>query len=267
MPVVLRELLDALAEETAALDAALDQLYDDAWVSTTPADGWTIVDQIAHLAFFDTAVTTAVTDPDRFRAETDALRARDRDVVDAIANAHRGRSGPDVNDWFHAARATMVAAFEAADPSMRVPWYGPAMSLPSAVTARIMETWAHGQDVFDALGLRHPATSALRHVAHIGVRALPNSYIAHGLEVPVEPVRVQLATADGEIWTWGPDDASDRVEGRAEEFCLVLTQRRHVADTRLRTTGSVAPRWLSIAQAFAGPPGAGRRPGQFAPLD
>lgn len=267
MAVSLRDLLESLAEETAALDAALDQLYDDAWVSTTPAEGWTIVDQIGHLAYFDTAVTTAVSDPERFVAERDAMRARDPDLVEAIAAAHRGRSGPEINEWFHESRSTMVSAFEEADPSMRVPWYGPSMSLASAVTARIMETWAHGQDVFDTLDMCHPTTSALRHVAHIGVRALPNSYITRGLEVPVEPVRVELATADGEVWTWGPEDASERVQGRAEEFCLVVTQRRHVDDTRLTAHGSVASQWLSIAQAFAGSAGPGRRPGQFAPLD
>jgi uncharacterized protein (TIGR03084 family) len=141
------------------------------------------------------------------------------------------------------------------------------MSLASAVTARIMETWAHGQDVFDAQGRRHPVTSALRQVAHLGVRTLPNSFVTRGRAVPTDPVRVELTAPDGEVWMWGPDDAVNRVTGRAEDFCLVVTQRRHVDDTRLVADGAVAREWLEIAQAFAGPPGPGRQPGQFPMID
>jgi uncharacterized protein (TIGR03084 family) len=137
------------------------------------------------------------------------------------------------------------------------------MSAASSITARIMETWAHGQDVADALGVKRVPTDRLRHVAFIGARALPNSYQARGLPVPATPVRVELRAPGGDVWTFGPDDAADIVRGPALDFCLAVTQRRHLDDLDLERTGDVANEWLSIAQAFAGPPGPGRQPGQF----
>jgi uncharacterized protein (TIGR03084 family) len=138
------------------------------------------------------------------------------------------------------------------------------MSLASFITARIMETWAHGQDVADALGVVRPPSGRLRHVAFIGARAFANSFVSHGLPVPDAPVRVELVAPDGKTWAFGPADAADVVRGPALDFCLVVTQRRHPADTALSTEGPVAAEWLTIAQAFAGPAGKGRQPGQFA---
>jgi uncharacterized protein (TIGR03084 family) len=156
-----------------------------------------------------------------------------------------------------------LTVFRSLDPKQRIPWYGPAMSATSKVTARLMETWAHGQDIADALGVTRPATDRLRHVAHIGVGARPFSYLARGLEAPKVPVRVELRAPSGELWTWGPAEAGDVVRGPALDFCLVITQRRNRADGDLTATGPMADEWLSIGQAFAGPPGPGRRPGQF----
>jgi uncharacterized protein (TIGR03084 family) len=166
----------------------------------------------------------------------------------------------ELRSWFLRARARMVEVFAGLDPKTRVVWYGPPMSPASFATARLMETWAHGRDVADALGADWPATARLRHVAEIGVRALPNSYRARRLPVPDTPVRVELTAPDGSLWTWGPEDADNVVSGPALDFCLVATQRRHPADTAVRAEGPVAEEWLGIAQAFAGPPGTGRRP-------
>jgi uncharacterized protein (TIGR03084 family) len=138
------------------------------------------------------------------------------------------------------------------------------MSVASSLTARIMETWAHGQDIADAVGVRREPTDRLRHVAHIGVGARPFSYAANKQPVPAQPVRVELIAPSGATWTWGPADAADRVTGPALDFCLVVTQRRHRSDTAVEAAGAAADEWLSIAQSFAGPPGAGRLPGQFA---
>jgi len=264
MPVSIEDLVRDLAAETAVLTACLDSLDDADWARLTPAEGWTVLDQVAHLAYFDEAVTTAVTDPDRFRAERDAALRQPGSFVERITAAGRGHSGAEVATRLAVARAAMVPAFLAADPGARVPWYGPEMSVASALTARIMETWAHGQDVYDALGLPHPVTAALRQVAHIGVRALPNSFVSHGREVPAAPVLVVLTAPDGASWTWGPDGAQDRVSGSAVEFGLLVTQRRHLADTSIVAVGPVATEWMEIAQAFAGPAGTGREPGQFA---
>ena len=172
-------------------------------------------------------------------------------------------SGAALVEWLHRARATMVTALAGLDSAARVPWYGPDMSVASAITARIMETWAHGQDIADGLGEDHPPTRALRHVAHLGARTMRNSYDTHGLPVPTDPVRVELVGPGGDRWAWGDEHASNSIVGPALDFCLVVTQRRHVTDSSLVARGPVAAEWLSIAQAFAGPPGAGRAPGQF----
>src|SRR4051812_23199397 len=263
MAVNMNELVDDLQAETDALASLLRPLDAAGWDTPTPAAPWTVRDQITHLAYFDEAVVVAATDPDRFRAERSEALDVD-DFTQRIAEQHRSDPGPSVLAWLLDSRQAMIDAFAALDPSARVPWYGPDMSLASSLTARIMETWAHGQDVYDALATPHPQTSALRQVAHIGVRTFPNSYLARGLEVPQVEVRVELAAPDGAPWAWGPEGAADVVRGPALDFCLVATQRRHVDDTALVIEGPVATQWMSIAQTFAGPPGVGRQPGQFA---
>jgi uncharacterized protein (TIGR03084 family) len=137
------------------------------------------------------------------------------------------------------------------------------MSAASSLTARFMETWAHTQDIADALGVTREPTDRLRHVAHIGVGARAFSYLAHGLPPSDDPVLVTLTAPSGAVWTWGPTDAVDRVTGSALDFCLLVTQRRHRDDLDLEVEGPAALQWMKIAQAFAGPPGAGRSPGQF----
>jgi uncharacterized protein (TIGR03084 family) len=169
-------------------------------------------------------------------------------------------SGVEVLGWFRGARAEMVTTFLALDPSTRTPWYGPPMSVASSLTARIMETWAHGQDVFDALGADHPVTAALHDVCYLGVRTFGFSFVANDLEPPAVPVAVELVAPDGSTWTFGDSTADDRVRGPALDFALVVTQRRNLADTALRITGDAAHRWMHVAQAFAGPPGPGRAP-------
>jgi len=164
-------------------------------------------------------------------------------------------------DAWRAGRAALLDAARAADPAVRVPWYGPAMGFASFVSARLMETWAHGQDVADALGLAPVTTDRLRHIVHLGVGARAYSFRVRGLQDPGDPVRVEAAPpAGGDAWTWGPAEAADAVRGPALDLALVLTQRRHLADTAVSVEGPTAQAWMAIAQAFAGPPGPGRPP-------
>jgi uncharacterized protein (TIGR03084 family) len=253
-------LADDLAAETAVLRALLADLDDAGWETATPATGWAIRDQVSHLAYFDDAAVRSATEPAAFAAElADAVAGGTVDP-DRIAEQHRTLPPAKLLAWFDSSRERLITVFRGLQPGVRLPWFGPPMSAASSLTARIMETWAHGQDVADALGATREPTSRLRHVAHIGVRALPFSYAVRGREVPAEPVRVELTAPGGELWTWGPGDAADRVTGPALDFCLLVTQRRHRADTALVASGEVAQEWLGIAQAFAGPPGPGREP-------
>jgi uncharacterized protein (TIGR03084 family) len=260
MPVGMDQLTSDLADETAVLRAMLAELDVEGWECATPAEGWAIRDQVSHLAYFDDAAVRSATDPDGFRAEVARLLSDDGLSADTIAEQYRGMPPARLLDWFDTSRARLISLFGTLDPGSRVPWFGPEMSAASSVTARLMETWAHGQDVADALGVRRPATGRLRHVAHIGVRAAPFSFLLHGRPAPTEPVHVELTGPNGESWTWGPPDAENRVSGTALDFCLLVTQRRHRDDTALQVAGPVATEWMSIAQAFAGAPGPGRKP-------
>jgi uncharacterized protein (TIGR03084 family) len=262
MPADLAGLVADLTAETAGLDALLATVSGPAWRTPTPAAGWTIADQVSHLAFFDEAATLAATDPGRFRAQSAEHIALGDDFPDQVAARYRDLPGTDLLAWFRRARTELLTVFGAIDPGARLPWYGPDMSPASAVTARLMETWAHGLDIADALGIPPEPTARLRHIAHLGVATMGFSFALRGLAAPDRPVRVGLTAPDGTTWTWGPPDAADRVTGPALDFCLVVTQRRHRADTSLRAAGPVAGQWLDIAQAFAGPPGPGRRPAE-----
>jgi uncharacterized protein (TIGR03084 family) len=257
----MRSLADDLAAETAVLTGLVAGLTESGWRTPTPAAGWTIADQVSHLAFFDDAAITSATDPQGFEADLGQTVATGQLTPDDVAERYRSLSGEQVLAWLGSSRRHLIEVFAGLDPAARLPWFGLPMSAASALTARLMETWAHGQDVADALHAGREATARLRHVAHIGVRALPFSFATNGLDQPAEQVRVELDAPGGESWTWGPPEAANRVSGPALDFCLLVTQRRHRDDTTLAARGPVADQWLDIAQAFAGPPGPGRRPG------
>jgi uncharacterized protein (TIGR03084 family) len=260
MPVDMAALAADLAAESAVTRGLVAGLDEPGWHTPTPAAGWDIADQIGHLAYFDEVAVRAAIRPDEFRAE---LAAAPESVdPDTIAARYRDRTGAQTLAWFEGARAGLLQTFTQLDPRQRLPWFGPPMSAASSLTARIMETWAHTQDIADALGVTREPTHRLRHVAHIGVGARAFSYVIHGQTPPDTPVRVELTAPDGTAWTWGPDDADDRVAGTALDFCLLVTQRRHRDDVALTVQGPAAKQWMAIAQAFAGPPGPGRPPAQ-----
>jgi uncharacterized protein (TIGR03084 family) len=258
----MQRICDDLVDEHASLEQVVGQLTEAAWDTPTAAPGWSVRDQVSHIWFFDQRALMAMTDPDAFAADAAALMAGGG--TDASIEPGRATTGADMLDRWRADRAQLLEHARGVDPSSRVPWYGPAMGARSFITARLMETWAHGQDVADALGVEREPTDRLRHVAHIGVRARPFSYAINSLPMPDAEIHVALSSPDGQTHTWGPPESEHSVRGPILDFCLVVTQRRHLADTALEVEGDAAVEWMSIAQAFAGPPGAGRQPGQFA---
>jgi uncharacterized protein (TIGR03084 family) len=252
-----------LAAESAVTRALVAGLDEADWRTPTPAAGWDIADQISHLAYFDEVTVRSAVAPEQFKAELAAAEANGGINPDTIAARFRDRTGAELLAWFDTARADLLGTFAELDPRTRLPWFGPAMSAASSLTARIMETWAHTQDIADALGVTREPTPRLRHVAHIGVGARAFSYAVRGRTPPPDPVRVELIPPSGPdraLWTWGPEDAKDRVTGPALDFCLLVTQRRHRDDVALVIDGPAATEWMTIAQAFAGTAGTGRSP-------
>jgi len=262
----LTSLLDDLAAEHRALDERVADLTPDDWRLPTPAEGWSIADAISHLTYFDWSATLALTDEPAFEEHVRYIFAHANDGLDVDLGRSVGcaellarwRTGRAALAGHAAARAHDASGSREAPA--RVPWYGPAMSLTSFVTARLMETWAHGQDVADAVGLPPVTTPRLRHVVHIGVGARAFAFRVHGVEDPGDPIRVTTCNPveESDTWTWGPEEAVNELSGSAVDLALVFTQRRHPDDTDVRATGPTAEKFLAVAQAFAGPAGGGR---------
>ena len=249
------DLAHDLRAEHRALDDVVSGLTDEEWATSTPSPGWTVADQIAHLTYFDGTATVAISEPDRFaatNAELFALVSEGSSMDDLTLGWSRDMEPAELLARWRADRARLLDAAAGLDEGTRVAWYGPSMGAKSFLTARLMETWAHGQDVVDALDAARPATDRLRHIAQLGVITQSWSFVNRGAEPPQGRVRVALSSPSGATWTWNDDGDAGSVTGPAEDFCLVVTQRRHVDDTALRTHGPVARRWMELAQAFAG---------------
>jgi len=244
-----------LAAEGAELETLVDRAPD--WAVATPAEGWTIAHQVGHLAWTDSAAHASALGGPAWDTLVEAAMADPAGVVDTAAATWAAR--PDLLEVWRRGRADLNEAL-AATTATRLPWFGPPMSPTSMATARLMETWAHGQDVADALGVTRVPTDRLRHVAHLGVRTHVFAYAVRGLVAPTDPLRVELTSPSGQTWVWGPDDAPARVTGPALDFCLLVTQRRHRDDLTVVAQGDEADHWLGIAQAFAGAPGRGPAP-------
>jgi uncharacterized protein (TIGR03084 family) len=249
-----------LAAESAVLDDLVAGLSAEAWCAATPSPGWTVAHQIAHLGWTDEIALLAATDGEAFAAAVAALADGASTAVDDAAARAADVPPGELLTWWRDGRAQLAAVLAEFPAGAKMPWFGPPMGAASMATARLMETWAHGQDVADALGVVRQPTDRLRHVAHIGVRARNYAYLVNGLTPPADEFRVELAAPSGDTWTWGPNEAAQRVTGPALDFCLLVTQRRHRDDLAIVAEGRDAEHWLPIAQAFAGPPGEGRAP-------
>lgn len=251
-------IVDDLRDESDALDALVGPLSAQQWAEPTPAPGWTIAHQIAHLLWTDRVSLTSVTDEAAFGELLTAAMADPTGFVDK-ATEELAHTPPAqlLADW-RTTRAALHEALRSVPDGRKLLWFGPPMSAASMATARLMETWAHGLDVADTLGVEVRPSPRLRSVAHLGVRTRDFAFTVHSLTPPAEPFRVELAGPDGDVWSWGPEDAAQRVTGSALDFCYLVTQRRPLAELDLIAAGPEALRWLQIAQAFAGPPGEGR---------
>ena len=245
-------IVEDLVTEQTVLDGLVCGLDEEMWATPSPAVGWNVRDQIAHLAFFDdVAVASIIGDGEaRFTELEAAMRSGDAGFVRAPGE---GRSGRQVLAWWRQARAAEYSAFRRVEPGARVPWGPNRMAVVSLCTARLMETWAHGLDCFMALGVEPVDTDRLRHVCHITYRAVPNALMAAGLGMPgpLDDLVVEVRSPTGVLWRFGREDAPNRIEGTAAEFARVGVRRMRLGDAgTLRAHGPLAEVALLNLKAY-----------------
>ena len=263
--MVMTALADDLRAEGDELHALLATLSAEDWRRPTPFKDWTAEYVIQHLVFGDWLNTLSLTDPDRFgtvMAQRLAARAEGKRAMGLEHTGLELGQGAELLGQWHGRLRALCDIFATSDPKGRMKWVGPDMSIRSAATARLMETWAHGQDVHDLLRRPRAATDRIRNIATLGVNTYGWSFQVHGQEPPGPPPHVRLTAPSGAIWTWNEPDPDNSIEGTALDFCHVVTQGRHIDEVNLQVTGETAQQWMAIAQCFAGDPQTPPPPGQ-----
>lgn len=243
-------------EESDALHRLLEPLDDADFERRTRFKGWTINEIIGHLHMWNWAADLSLHDPDALRdflaglmrsLGSEGLRPFEREW-------RRGLAGRALRETWRDFYPSMSDRFARADPRARVPWAGPDMSVRSSMTARLMETWAHGQAIYDLLGVVRTDTDRIRNIAVLGINTFAWTFRNRGLDVPQRAPHVRLTAPSGAVWEFDEPSETECIEGSATEFCQVVTQTRNIADTHLDVRGDTAARWMSVAQCFAGPP-------------
>jgi uncharacterized protein (TIGR03084 family) len=243
--------------ESRALANILEPLTEAEFATPTLFKGWTIDDVIGHLHMFNVAAEKTLESDvafEEFFAPISAGLSAGRSLVETQYPWLDGLQGRALFAAWQQTFERMAAGYGKADPKLRVKWAGPNMSARSSITARQMETWAHGQEVFDVLGLERVNTDRVRNIAHLGVSTFGWTFINRQLPVPAPAPYVCLEAPSGVVWYCNMPQGDNTITGLAEDFAKVVTQVRNVADTNLRVTGPVAINWLGMAQCFAGPP-------------
>jgi uncharacterized protein (TIGR03084 family) len=252
----LAQALDFRAE-CDVLHAALVAAPAAAWQRPTQFKQWTFDDVLGHLHLFDYAAELAArsrNDIEGFLAELALEQKKGITVTEFTRRWLRGCSGTELLEHWHRQYLHLADLFLPLAPDMRLAWAGPDMSARSFMSARQMETWSHGQAIFDLLGLERVEHDRIRNIAVMGINTFGWTFTVNRREIPATRPYVRLVSPSGATWEWNDPAAADRVEGSAVEFCRVVTQTRNVRDTSLLVTGATAQAWMDLAQCFAGPP-------------
>ena len=261
---MLQQVVD-LREEGDALFELLQTLREGDWPRRTPFKGWTVRDVVAHLHFSDVLAVTAVRDPDEFvrlAGELATAMVGGKDMRGLADDRLGDTTSPELLSKWRQTFQEMCDRLGRLAPEARLKWFGPDMGVRMFTTARQMETWAHGQDIYDLLRRERTNTDRIKNIAHIGVKTFGWTFVNRGLEVPGDPPYVRLTAPSGALWEWNEPSETNRVEGSAVEFCHVVTQGRNISDVNLTVVGDTAERWMAIAQCFAAGPEDPPRPGE-----
>jgi enediyne biosynthesis protein E11 len=261
--VTQRDVIADLTAEAEAVHTLVAGLDAADWARPTPAPGWTVANQIAHLAFIFRLAGTAAADPELFGAMIAKASSNFEGAVNAALEEYRGDPPEVLLSRWRAERDSSIKALAAVPAGHLVPWLVRPLPAPVLACAGMMELFAHGQDIADALGVTRTFDDRLWHIALFATLVWDFGYQSRKLTPPDTPFRYELTAPSGAVWEFGPADAEQRITGPAEDFCLLVTRRRHRDDLAVTAVGAEADHWLDIAQAYRGPAGEGRRPGQF----
>ncbi|WP_370943930.1 TIGR03084 family metal-binding protein [Amycolatopsis sp. cg5] len=257
------DVIAALTADAAEFDGLFAELDAAEWAKPTPAPGWTIAHQVGHLAFVFQLAGLAASDPAGFAAVT-AGAAKDFDAaVNGALQAYVNDPPEALLTRWRAIRDNGIKALAEVPADQLVPWLVNPLPPFVLACAGMMELFAHGQDIADALGVERPRTDRVQFLVGFAVRVWDFGYQARGLTPPDVEFRFELTGPSGAVWTFGPEDSDQKITGDAVDFCLLVTRRRHRDDLALTAVGEHADHWLDIAQAYRGPAGEGRKPGQF----
>lgn len=244
-------------DESRALHALLEPLADRDFSLTTRFKNWSLDAIVAHLHFYNLMADLTLKDEARFHetmGRVRALRANGETMVSSTDIMLEGLKGRALLAAWQAGFEQIADDWSTVDPRRRLPWVGPSMSARSSISARLMETWAHGQAIYDLMAVERQNTDRIDNIVVMGVNTFGWTFSNRGLPVPAQPPALRLTAPSGAVWTYNDPLADSRIEGSATEFCQVVTQVRNVADTQLTVQGDIATRWMSMAQCFAGPP-------------
>lgn len=246
-----------LRAEANALFALLNAHGDDLGHTQTQFKDWTGWDVVAHLHYSDVMAHAAVRSQAAFNdvlTEVMTAMSGGQSLIALTRNKYRSVEYRDLVSQWRTQLVELCDTFDAVDPDTKFPWFGPPMKARMFATARQMETWAHGQALYDILGLERTETDRIRDVVFIGVRTFSFCFANRQKPIPDRMPFLNLTSPSGEVWTYGDPSKTEAIQGRAVEFAQVVTQTRNVADTQLSIAGPTAAAWMNIAQCFAGPP-------------
>lgn len=259
-----QDIFAALKAEGDSVDHLVAGLDKDAWETPTPAEGWTVAHQIAHLAATFRMAGLAAAAPDEFRRMMSQMSDSFESNVQAAMAPYVAQPPSRLLAAWRDERATTQKALAAVADGTLLPWLVRPIPAPVLAAAGMMELFGHGQDIADALGTARQHTDRLRYLVEFALRTWDFGYLARGLEAPDTRFQFRVTAPSGARWQFGPVEAEQTITGSATDLCLLVTRRRHRDDLALKATGDEADRWLDVAQAYRGPAGPGRRPGQFA---
>ena len=246
---LVREILSDLVAEQQQLDQFLQKVKVRNWNALTPDEEWDIRDTISHLAHFEEYAYNALDEDGTMLDDLDDHETFD-DFTEVGVERGREMRPQDVIEWWRLGRAKVVDALSRAEARDRVPWFFGDMSARSFATLRLAETWAHGLDIYDAVGEEPEDTERLRHIIIITQKILPWAFEQSGYEYPVE-VRIEGIGPMYAKYASGPDDSGQLIRGPAGEICRVALQRLHPDDAEnLIVKGEIAEVALQVMRTY-----------------